>query len=75
MLLFAEPNLNTVMDIANTADNYQLLYELFTTRPYRESKSYTCVKEFTPTYYNIPKVFVLDGAPPQIRTEKLYSSV
>ena len=73
MLLFAEPNLNTVMDIANTADNYQLLYELFSTKPYHESKSYSCVKVFTPTYYNLPKVFVLDGTPPQIRTEKNFS--
>ena len=73
MLLVAEPNLNTFMDIANTADNYQLLYKLFSTRPYYNGKSHTCVKEFTPCYPNIPREFKPDGTPPQIRTENNFS--
>ena len=56
-----------------TADNYQLLYKLFSTRPYSDTKSFTCVKEFTPTYPNIPREFKLDGTPPQIRTENNFS--
>ncbi len=56
-----------------TAENYKLLYELFSTRPYSDTKSFSCVKEFTPAYPNIVKEFKIDGTPPQIRTENNFS--